>query len=213
LDSIETIDRKQTINLTENLVKKVAMDLVIALEIMNSKQFTHRDLKLTNLMFDEDYNIKIIDLGYAGLLFGQEKDGKDHETCGTPGYFTPEETRQIPFYGYQSDTWALAVILFQLKFGVLPFECDAATPNHPPKPKRFKNIVYDPIENNWLYNKIKDNNSNDFWAHHLSDKKGKFISDGFKSLITRCFQFEASLRPHLSDIKGDSWLKKGKGTK
>lgn len=46
------------------------MDLVIALEIMNSKQFTHRDLKLANLMFDEEYNIKIIDLGYAGLLFG-----------------------------------------------------------------------------------------------------------------------------------------------
>lgn len=50
--------------------------------------------------------------------------GKDNEYCGTPGYFSPEEISFKPYYGYQSDTWAFAVILFQLKFGTLPFDCD-----------------------------------------------------------------------------------------
>lgn len=72
-------------------------------------------------MFDEKFNIKIIDLGFAGMLAGERADfdGKDEITCGTPGFFTPEELfnelnpqdRQ-GYFGYHSDTWAFGIILF-----------------------------------------------------------------------------------------------------
>ena len=86
-------DDNKVHTLKEPLVRKIALDLVARLEIMHSKHFTHRDLKPANLMFDQNYDLKIIDLGFAGMLAGERADidGKDVITCGTPGYFTPEE--------------------------------------------------------------------------------------------------------------------------
>ena len=113
LDFVGTDDNKLH-SLNEPFVRKIAKDLVAAIEIMNQKHFTHRDLKPANLMFDESFNIKIIDLGFAGMISGERAhfDGKDEVLCGTPGYFTPEECRREPYFGYQSDTWAVGIILF-----------------------------------------------------------------------------------------------------
>ena len=69
LDFVETSDNQQH-TLNEPFVRKIAKDLIHALELMNARLVTHRDLKPANLMFDENFNIKIIDLGFAGMLSG-----------------------------------------------------------------------------------------------------------------------------------------------
>jgi len=38
------------------------------IEYMHSKGFTHRDIKLENVILDNDYNLKLIDFGLAENL-------------------------------------------------------------------------------------------------------------------------------------------------
>lgn len=73
-------------------------------------------------MLDEALNLRIIDFDNVGLLSGDDsKTGMDKKKIGSPGYLSPEIMRKVPYYGYQSDVWAIGVIIFQLKFGQLPF--------------------------------------------------------------------------------------------
>ena len=50
----------------------------------------HRDLKPQNIMFDDDYNIKIIDFGLAVDI----AQTNTRIFAGTPGYMAPEVERQ-----------------------------------------------------------------------------------------------------------------------
>lgn len=52
---------------------------------MHSRNVCHYDLKLDNLMFDQNFNTKIIDFGLSGLNKVYIKDFK-----GTDGYIAPE---------------------------------------------------------------------------------------------------------------------------
>lgn len=56
---------------------------------INSKGISHRDLKLENMLINEDYNLKFADFGFASFskdLLTQQK--------GTPIYIAPEIINQ-----------------------------------------------------------------------------------------------------------------------
>ena len=85
--------RGDVASFTEPFVRKIAKDIIDALEVLHTNKFCHRDLKLPNLMFDDQFLVKIIDLGHVNHLFG-EHEGRDYGRCGTDGYLTPEQVRQ-----------------------------------------------------------------------------------------------------------------------
>ena len=45
----------------------------------------HRDIKLENLLFDDEANVKICDLGYARKMVDEQMT-----LLGTPQYIAPE---------------------------------------------------------------------------------------------------------------------------
>jgi len=45
------------------------------LEYCNSQGITHRDLKPENLLFDEIFNLKVADFGFATAIAGKNGDG------------------------------------------------------------------------------------------------------------------------------------------
>lgn len=72
---------------TEDVVRFYAAQIALAVGYLHSKGIMHRDLKLENVLVDENGYLKIIDYGLAKTL----KEAQLSKTfCGTPEYLAPE---------------------------------------------------------------------------------------------------------------------------
>ena len=87
----------------------------------NTVGVCHRDLKLENILLDENFNLKIADLGFAISSKGHTGDDKLHSYKGTLCYMTPEQLDQRSYCGKKADLFAAAVILFMMVFEKRPF--------------------------------------------------------------------------------------------
>jgi len=61
--------------------------MIIAIGYLHSKGIAHRDLKLENILVDQDGFLQIIDYGLAKML---SEDQEATSFCGTPEYLAPE---------------------------------------------------------------------------------------------------------------------------
>lgn len=107
--------------LKEKQVRFYFRQLINGLEYAHLRGYTHRDLKLENILLTENNYIKITDFGLADKL----RNGKFFKTCcGTIRYADPEILREKPYCGELCDIWSCGIILFTLLCGYLPFDDD-----------------------------------------------------------------------------------------
>jgi serine/threonine protein kinase len=94
----------------------------MGLHYLHSNGICHRDLKPENILLDKDFNVKIIDYGFAGDLEGRFKDGYCLTHLGTKGFMAPEILERKRYQGHVVDLFALGVILFMMYTRDRPFE-------------------------------------------------------------------------------------------
>ncbi|KAJ6823206.1 CBL-interacting protein kinase 2-like [Iris pallida] len=107
--------------LKEELARKYFQQLISAVDFFHSRGIYHRDLKLENLLLDDNEDLKVSDFGLSALAESKKLDGLLHTTCGTPDYVAPEVINRKGYDGAKADIWSCGVILFVLMAGYLPF--------------------------------------------------------------------------------------------
>jgi eukaryotic-like serine/threonine-protein kinase len=133
-------------------IAHIVGQILSALDEAHSKGLVHRDLKPENVMLvdvrgEPDF-VKVCDFGIAKVQSERDGDGSAITTagmvCGTPEYMSPEQGRGDPLDG-RSDLYSVAVILYHLVAGELPFRAESALgvvtkhlmePPTPPSKKR-----------------------------------------------------------------------------
>jgi serine/threonine-protein kinase len=99
-----------------NVVARAA----VALGYAHKQGVVHRDIKPANLMYHPESDmLKVTDFGIARLTDSSKT--KTGMVLGTPSYMSPEQLAGKKIEG-RSDLFSLAVSLYQLLSGKLPFE-------------------------------------------------------------------------------------------
>ena len=74
----------------------------------------HRDIKLDNVLMDQEGKVQICDFGVSRLI---NKDELIEEQCGTPAYLAPEIIANQGYKGFWVDIWSLGVVLYTILQG------------------------------------------------------------------------------------------------
>lgn len=140
----------------------------------------HRDLKLENILIDDDLNLKIADFGFA--CYKNTESLKSYR--GTMTYMAPEIKEGKVYNGHKVDLFSFGVILFIIVQGIFPF-----------KEARTEEFFYNLIVSG---------------QHELYFTKvnGSNLSAEFKDFILGLFSYNPAQRPNLDQIRSHPWLNK-----
>ncbi|GAB4574447.1 MAG: hypothetical protein Kow0077_21060 [Anaerolineae bacterium] len=102
-------------------VLEIVRDVCAALDYAHERGIIHRDVKPSNILFDEAANNRAIltDFGLAMELGGDTTLGT---AFGTPRYIAPEQAMSSQQAVPQSDIYSLAVVVYEMLTGKVPFE-------------------------------------------------------------------------------------------
>jgi serine/threonine protein kinase len=135
--------------LSEDESKRIFFQIAQAIDHLHALGVSHRDVKLENVLFANDRDIKLIDFGFSTVC----QPGKRLKVfCGTPSckyirrsspYYTspchsyvslllsrptdmaPEIVRRSEYEGKPVDMWSMGILLYALLCGCFPFRAKA----------------------------------------------------------------------------------------
>lgn len=135
VQSSMSISTNSDLEIDEFTLLKITYKILVGLSALHELEIAHRDIKLDNILCREDsltqtYDIRIIDLGFAG---NNSKQFPLKSRRGTAFYMAPEILTVIPESNLPvpasqlipGDIWALGVCLYVLtNNGEFPFDAD-----------------------------------------------------------------------------------------
>nr|AGM32441.1 CAMK family protein kinase [Coptotermes formosanus] len=165
---------------SEEKTKKIVMQVLVALGYLHQHRVIHRDLKLQNLLFDADRNVKVADFGLSAQM--QDDDEKRKTICGTPGYLSPELVGGgSQGHSYSVDIWALGVCTFLMLTGTQPFQAADKKQTF----QRISNVDYR-------------------WPDACN------VSDNARNFVDSIMQKDPMLRPSISQLMQHPFLTPGR---
>jgi serine/threonine-protein kinase len=139
---------------------RIVKQMCQGLEAAHLQGVVHRDIKPQNmLILPETGELKVMDFGIArvsevkaGAAPGASGLTTAGTVMGTPDYMSPEQAQGFPA-DYRSDIYSLAVVLYEVFTGRLPFTADtimkvvmAHIRNPPPPPRTVNDRVPPSLE-------------------------------------------------------------------
>uniref|UniRef100_A0A8C5QU08 non-specific serine/threonine protein kinase n=1 Tax=Leptobrachium leishanense TaxID=445787 RepID=A0A8C5QU08_9ANUR len=105
--------------ISESDARGIFRQIVSAIHYCHKNGIVHRDIKLENILLDENLNVKLADFGLSSLF---QRNQVLETYCGSPLYASPEIVNGIPYQGPEVDCWALGILLYALVYGSMPFD-------------------------------------------------------------------------------------------
>ena len=101
---------------------RILGEVASALDYAHQQGVIHRDLKLQNILLDEERHAYLSDFGIARLVDGTRLTATG-QIAGTPMYMSPEQIRgkQVDF---RSDVYSFSVMAYLMMTGYYPFTGD-----------------------------------------------------------------------------------------
>lgn len=119
---------KQLIRSRGPLVNEEAVDIMkqlcSAVAEAHSRGIIHRDIKPQNVIIKADGSLKILDFGIATAL-GSVQLTQANNVMGSVHYLAPELAKGEPA-SFQSDIYALGIVLYEMLTGDVPFKAEQA---------------------------------------------------------------------------------------
>lgn len=122
-----------------------------ALHYAHQRGLIHRDIKPSNILLRDDHFAYLADFGLARVLEGGGDLTQTGTLLGTPEYMAPELAEGPA--GMSSDIYALAIVLYQMISGRVPFRGDTAISTfwkhmreYPRAPSQFNPVVSGTID-------------------------------------------------------------------
>jgi serine/threonine-protein kinase len=118
------LDRHESLSLSQ--IVEVATQLADALDAIHRQGVVHRDVKPDNIALRETartMHVTIFDFGVSSVpdLFEDTKLTEPGALVGTPAYMSLEQVEGSAI-DHRTDLWALAVVVYELLTGKLPFD-------------------------------------------------------------------------------------------
>lgn len=98
--------------------RNIFRQICFGVQYLHRKGLAHRDLKLENVLIDENFNCKVCDYG---LMCQVQKSDLASTKCGTLPYMSPEMIHSANYSGQAADMWALGIILYVVATSSLPW--------------------------------------------------------------------------------------------
>jgi hypothetical protein len=117
-------DRLQKHPISPDEGARIVQQVTEALAFLHSHGIIHRDVKPSNVLLDGEGNAMLTDFGFAHMS-NSSLSLTGSAMVGTPAYMSPEQCTGKPI-DPRSDQYSLAVVVYQLTTGCLPF--DSETP-------------------------------------------------------------------------------------
>lgn len=140
---------------------------------MHDLRCVHRDLKLENILIDQNLNLKIADFGFACY----KSIDQLRSYRGTMTYMAPEIKRGEVYDGSQIDLFSIGVIVFIVVQGIFPFK-EAKKGEH-----FYDMLLTGRFEEYW--NKVG--------GHHLSAE--------FKDVMQKLFSYDGKDRYTIEQLR------------
>ena len=171
---------------TERQAKYIFRKILLGVQGLHTAGYCHRDLKLENILLDQNFNPKINDFLFATQFQQNNQPIFLNDFIGTISYTSPQIILRQPYNGEKADIFSLGVILFILVTGHFGFN------------KATNNDQY--------YREIANGHFNLYWARLRKEIMNLNLSDQFKDLYIRMVNYNENNRPNITQILQHQWF-------